>query len=148
MASIELGTSRNVLRLATTGNGISLSAPGNNLRLTANNAALNLAATTNSISLSAESPQLRLSTTGPTLKLGVETGMAVVFPQYQLLLDEVGTLTYVGEAAPGSATSAAVWRIFRLDETGSGDEELIKKFASGSTNFDQIWDNRLALSYS
>lgn len=66
---------------------------------------------------------------------------------YALQLDEVGTYTYVGEADPGSATSAAVWRIKRLDES-STNPELIIKWASGNDNFDKIWDNRLSLTYS
>jgi len=67
-----------------------------------------------------------------------------------LLLDEVnpGKLTYVGEATPGTATSAASWRIYRLDESGGGDEELIKLYANSSTSFDQVWDDRLSLTYN
>lgn len=63
-----------------------------------------------------------------------------------LQLDEVGTLTYIGEADPGSVSSAAVWRIKRMDE--SGNPELIIKWASGTDSFDKIWDNRLSLSYT
>ena len=45
----------------------------------------------------------------------------------------------VGHAVIGSATSAASWRIKRLDE--SGDPELIIKWADGDSSFDNIWDN-------
>lgn len=67
-----------------------------------------------------------------------------------VLLDEVKAtkLTYVGEASPNTATSAAAWRIYRLDESNTGDEELIKLYANNSTSFDQIWDNRTSLSYN
>lgn len=81
--------------------------------------------------------------------LDVDTGelMAELLPQLQTLVDEApGSLTYVGFAEPGVATSAAAWRIFRLDE--SGEPELVKKYASGSTDFDQVWDNRTSLIYS
>ncbi len=64
-----------------------------------------------------------------------------------LQLDEAaGSITYVGEASIGSATSAAVWRIKRLDE--SGDPELIILWADGNSNFDNVWDSRASLSYS
>jgi len=63
-----------------------------------------------------------------------------------LQLDEVGTLTYVGEADPGSATSAAVWRIKRIDE--SGNPEVIIKWAGGNDTYNKVWDNRLSLTYS
>jgi hypothetical protein len=69
-------------------------------------------------------------------------------PQLITLVDESGTLTYVGQAETGTATSAASWRIYLVDETGSGDEELIKLYADGSTDFDQVWDDRTSLTYS
>lgn len=53
------------------------------------------------------------------------------------------TVTYVGKAAPGSATSSAVWQIKKID-TSSGVD--IKWAASGL--FTQVWDNRAGLTYS
>ena len=61
----------------------------------------------------------------------------------QLLLDKASdTVTYVGVAARGTATSAAAWKIFKLDTTSG----LSKKWASGA--YDQVWDNRASLTYS
>lgn len=65
-----------------------------------------------------------------------------------LLVDEIDDYTYVGEAEPGTLASEASWRIYRLDESGSGDEELIKLYANGSINFDQVWETRSGLDYS
>jgi hypothetical protein len=62
-----------------------------------------------------------------------------------LELDEVGSFTYIGEALPGSPTAASVWRIQRLEEVG---EDSIIIWADGNSNFDNVWDNRLSLSYS
>jgi len=70
---------------------------------------------------------------------------AMAAPQ-ALQLDEVSTYTYIGEAPPGSATSAAVWRIKRMDES-STNPDLVIKWASGNNNYDKIWDNRLSLTY-
>ena len=59
-------------------------------------------------------------------------------------LDAVGSTTYIGEASPGSITSSAIWRIKRIIETGS-DSEIT--WADGNSDFDNIWDNRLSLTY-
>lgn len=62
-----------------------------------------------------------------------------------LLLDEVSaTISYIGEAQPASSTSAAVWRIRKLDTT-SGVNLL---YADGNTRFDNIWDDRVSLTYT
>lgn len=56
----------------------------------------------------------------------------------------VGGITYIGEAIPGTATSAAGWRIQRI--TVAGTTTTIEWVGSGS-KFNQIWDNRTSLSY-
>jgi len=61
-----------------------------------------------------------------------------------LLMEDVSdTLSYIGEAATGSSTAAAVWRIKRLN-TITGVE---LKFADGNIFFDNVWDDRALLSY-
>jgi hypothetical protein len=55
-------------------------------------------------------------------------------------------VTYRGDALPGTATSAAAWRVQRLTQQSDGDMAI--EFADGDDNFDNIWDNRLSLSYS
>ena len=62
-----------------------------------------------------------------------------------LRLDAVGTTTYIGDAKPATATSAATWRIKRMVETGP-DLEIL--WADGDANFDNVWDDRAGLSYS
>lgn len=61
---------------------------------------------------------------------------------YTLRYDEGATYTYIGEAAPGTATSAASWRIKRLT---NADNTII--WADGDTNQDNIYDNRASLTY-
>jgi hypothetical protein len=62
-----------------------------------------------------------------------------------LLLDQVSaTLSYIGEAAPASSTSAPVWRIRKLDTT-AGVNLL---YADGNIKFDNVWDNRASLTYT
>jgi len=57
------------------------------------------------------------------------------------LLDDAGAYLYTGYAIRGSATSGAVWLIYRTDTTTGS-----KKTASVS--FNQIWDNRTSLTYA
>lgn len=66
-------------------------------------------------------------------------------PALAVRVDTVATVTYVGEAQPGTASSAAAWRIKRLTETG---DDAVLEWADGNAGFDNIWDNRLSLSYS
>jgi hypothetical protein len=63
---------------------------------------------------------------------------------YSLRLDEAsGTVTYVGEAVPGTATSAAGWRIKKLD-SASG---LVIGYADSVTTFSKVWDDRSSYVY-
>lgn len=63
--------------------------------------------------------------------------------KYTLRLATVSDIDYVGEAAIGTATSAASWRIKRVDSTTG----IVIQWA-GTGVFDQIWDNRASLNYS
>lgn len=65
---------------------------------------------------------------------------------YTKLIDTAGTLTYIGEAVPGTATSAYLWRIYRVDSTNDPDMEI--RWADASTAFDKSWDNRASYTYS
>lgn len=65
--------------------------------------------------------------------------------QYATNIDKTSTAgyVYICEAAPGTLSSAAAWRISRVDlATGS------TKWAGGSAEFDKIADNRTSLAYS
>lgn len=52
-------------------------------------------------------------------------------------------ILYVGEAAPGSAESAAVWRIVKIDLTTLADGY----FADSNDSFDNVWADRESLTY-
>lgn len=65
---------------------------------------------------------------------------------YATQLDEASaTVTYVGKAQPGTATSAATWQIFRMTKSGG---DLAIEYADGDDLFDNVWNNRASLSYS
>lgn len=55
------------------------------------------------------------------------------------------TTSYRGEAVPGSLTSDPLWRVQRITITG---DDLVIEWADGSSDFTQIWDDRLSLTYS
>lgn len=59
---------------------------------------------------------------------------------------EDSTVHYIGETNFGTATSSPTWRIFRLVYSGTGSFTL--EYADGNDNFDNVWDDRLSLSYS
>lgn len=60
-------------------------------------------------------------------------------------IDEALPYTYIGEANVGTATSAASWRIKRVDDTSDPDSTILY---AGTGAFDQVWDNRASLSYN
>ena len=57
-----------------------------------------------------------------------------------------GLPEYIGIASPGTATSAASWKIKKLIYTGTNVTSVI--WADGDLNFDNIWNNYASLSYS
>lgn len=63
--------------------------------------------------------------------------------KFSLRLATVGSVDYIGEAAIGSATSSAVWRVKKIDSTTG-----ITITWAGTGVFDQVWDNYLTLTYS
>lgn len=56
-----------------------------------------------------------------------------------------GSAIYIGEAEPGTATSASAWRIQKVQTSGNNVDAL---WADGNTRFDNVWDNRESLNYS
>jgi hypothetical protein len=55
------------------------------------------------------------------------------------------TVTYIGKAKVGSATSSAIWQVQKMTDSGG---TLSILFADGNTLFDNILDNYAGLSYS
>ncbi len=65
---------------------------------------------------------------------------------YATIVDEASsTVTYIGKAAIASASSAAVWQVFKM--TVSGTETIIT-WADGDSSFNNVWDDRASLVYS
>jgi len=79
--------------------------------------------------------------TDATISGNVSTESAIYYKR----LDDTTTLNmiYIGEATPGTATSASTWRIKRLDVSAG----LIIQWAD-SGDFTQVWNNRASLTYN
>lgn len=64
---------------------------------------------------------------------------------YTRIIDEVSeTVSYIGEATPGSSAGSSVWRIKKIDT--SGDTTIT--WADGTNAFTKEWDERATYTYS
>jgi len=57
-----------------------------------------------------------------------------------------GLTAYMGKAEIGTATSAALWQVKKF--VFNAENDVIITWADGNDSYDNIWDNRAALSYS
>ena len=89
--------------------------------------------------------EIKDGTTDTRAVVGTD-GLQTHVKRYTTKIDEPdANTTYIGEAALGSATSSAVWRIKKLSVSGT---VITLAWAGGVETFTQIYDNRAALSYS
>ncbi len=56
----------------------------------------------------------------------------------------VSNTIYIGQSAIGTANSAAIWQVKKIDTTNGADIT----WADGDSNYDNVWDNRASLTYS
>jgi len=54
-------------------------------------------------------------------------------------------ILYIGHAGIGAVETDAVWRIKEFNLSGV---TVVKKYADGNANFDNIWNNREVLTYT
>ncbi len=74
----------------------------------------------------------------------IRAGQQISIPS-QLLLDEASaTVSYIGEAVPGAATSDAVWQIKRMTTTGGN---IAIAWACDGLPLCK-WDDRSTLDYA
>lgn len=72
-------------------------------------------------------------------------GLSNISQNEALVVDDSTTpnTVYIGYAEIGSATSAAVWKIKKI-ATATG---AVTTWADGDDQYDNIWDNRVSLTY-
>lgn len=64
---------------------------------------------------------------------------------YSIRIDQVSdTLLYIGEGNLGADESAPVWSIKKMEQVGS---VFRITYADGNQNKDNVWSDRLTLSY-
>lgn len=82
---------------------------------------------------------------------GVSTGIGyktvLIAPETTLIDAADANTTYIGKTKEGSSadTSQAIWMIKKISVSGT---VTTINFADGDVKYDNIWDNRAALSYS
>lgn len=109
-----------------------------NVSIAAGNLAVELAAS--------DGDNVAISDGTDTLAVNTDGSINTVDVIYATRVDEASaTVTYVGKAAVASSNASAVWQISRI--TVSGTVTTIE-YADGDVLFNNIWDNRAALSYS
>lgn len=66
----------------------------------------------------------------------------------QILFDRTSTanVEYIGFAGGGIATSTAQWKIMKIEKTGGQPNSI--KYASGTEDAINKWDDRTTLQYS
>lgn len=65
---------------------------------------------------------------------------------FTVYIDEASdTVTYIGKAQIGTATSEAKWQIKKIYSSGT-DTSIT--WADGTDEFSKVWDNRSSYSYS
>lgn len=77
-----------------------------------------------------------MSTLDPSGQIG--TNSAVIIDDYT-----TANIKYICFASPGTLSSSPYWRIMIIDSTAG----KIIKWANGDTKYDNIADNRTALTY-
>lgn len=78
---------------------------------------------------------------------GLSTGQAFKFVdtlRYAVKITEVGTITYIGLANPGTLQADANWQCMKLDKSSG----LVITYANGSADFTNVATDLTALTYS
>jgi len=83
-----------------------------------------------------------------TISLEMASGVQVsldgaVYLSYVHQVDAV--TAYAGDSVPGTATSVAAWRIKKIEELAGGVTRVT--WASSSTGFQHVWDDRATYTY-
>lgn len=90
-------------------------------------------------------PQGPAGPEGPTGAPGTPAEDDLVFAKRVDFVSDA--LLYRGEADPGSAESASVWRVRQITFAAS-DDDVAETWAGGTADFDKVWTDRAGFVYS
>ena len=124
---------------------VSVSTKSGTINTESNSIFLDEVARVNEISITkdiVETQTVVMGLMGPRGFPGVSEDEKVYSKRTDFITDE---LLYRGEADPGSIESDPVWRIRKI--TISLDGDVSEEWADGNANFDNVWADRLALTY-
>lgn len=92
--------------------------------------------------MSERATRLKADVLGEPIEVAVVSGGSV--SNFAIVVDEASaTITYVGKALPGTSSASSLWQIQKIDTTG----DLTITWADGNADFDNVWDDRIGLSY-
>lgn len=93
--------------------------------------------------------QIEQLPTGDTVAGATGGGEAELEVPYnkEVDFDDVNDYIYKGFAAVGEATSAATWRVLRIEFVGA-DGDIVERYANNNEGFVHIWDNRTSFTYT
>ena len=78
--------------------------------------------------------------------IGLNGEIIIGKERLRIEIDKVSdTLSYVGWAKPGTASSSPTWLIASMDKSGTPSFKF--HYANGETTFDKTWDDRASSSY-
>ena len=101
------------------------------------------AASTQNIQNESFDPEFGVLVTEPLGYDGVNM-QRMIANSMAMKITEVGDVTYIALAAPGTAQATAKWQVMKMDETTG----IVITWADGDANFDNIATDLTALSYS
>jgi len=134
-----------ITRVTTAKTDVSVSTPDETVTLSLDLLEATVSLTEAPVSVMVDNPALSVLTVGIQGPPGVVEEEIVYAKRVDFSAD--GSYLYRAEAVPGTAESANVWRIRRIDIAQS-DGDVTETWAEGNALFNKVWDDRLTYTYS
>ena len=151
--SIDLSVDQSVVNVVPVQDEISITVIEPSVRVTKLDDTVLLNVVENNVNLSIVNDKIDIQVVEQPVKIFVYEGVGseapiIVTPEEEVYDIEIDTsvvgVTYVGQAAPGTSTSQALWRIKKITDSAGGASV---DWANGNANFTNVWDNHLSYTY-
>lgn len=134
-----------ITRVTTAKTDVSVSTPDETVTLTLDLLEATVALVESPTTVTVDNPVLSVLTVGIQGPPGLVEEEIVYAKRIDFSAD--GSYLYRAEAVPGTAESANLWRIRRIDIAQS-DGDVTETWAEGNASFNKVWDDRLTYTYS